>query len=390
MNQEEIYKSNKQQKLFGRYITLEHIEPILLELNTDNQLKTIGFSVQNKPIYSYTIGIGKTKILIWSQMHGNESTTTKAIFDLLNVLHSNSQTSKKFLSNFTFCIVPILNPDGAALYTRENANEIDLNRDFIDLSQPESRILLKLFQDFQPSYCYNMHDQRTIYGVGETGKPATVSFLAPSFNDNRDFNSNRTNAAYVISKMNLELQKHIPGQVGRFDDEFNPNCAGETFQMLGVPTILFESGHFQDDYDREITRKMIFVALFTSFEVINEIDIVLLNTDDYLNIPQNNPCFFDFIFKNVKSNYDNSEITYTFAVQFTEELLENKIFFNAFIAKIDDLGSNFGHVEIDCDNSLFTNSLEGYPKLDSRADFQIENHVFAKNGVIELLQKQKN
>lgn len=383
MNYEEIYISNKQEKLSGRYITLENIEPILFKLNTNNQLQTIGFSVQNKPIYSYTIGTGETKILIWSQMHGNESTTTKAIFDFLNVLQSDF--GNDFKKKFTFSIIPMLNPDGAALYTRENANQIDLNRDFIDLTQPESNVLLKLFHDFKPHYCYNMHDQRTIYGVGDTGKPATVSFLAPSFNENRDFNNNRTKAAYLISRMNFELQKYIPGQIGRFDDEFNPNCAGETFQMSGVPTILFESGHFQNDYDREITRKMIFVALLTSFNVINETDTVLLNTRDYLNIPQNNPCFFDFIFKNVKSNYDNSEITYTFAAQFNEELLENKIFFNAFIAKIDDLGSNFGHVEIDCKNSIYSDEFENYPKLDSCADFHIKNHVFAKNGVIELL-----
>ncbi len=388
MNYERVYISNKQEKLFGRYITLQDIKPILENLNTNNQLQTIGFSVENKPIYSYTIGTGKTKILIWSQMHGNESTTTKAIFDFLNVLHTNS--GKDFKKNFTFCIVPMLNPDGAKLYTRENANQIDLNRDFIDLSQPESKVLLKLFHNFKPDYCYNMHDQRTIYGVGETGKPATVSFLAPSFNENRDFNASRAKAAHIISQMNLELQKLIPGQVGRFDDEFNPNCAGETFQMLGVPTILFESGHFQNDYDREITRKMIFVALLTSFDVINETDVVLLNNNDYLNIPQNNPCFFDFIFKNVKINYDNTEITYTFAVQFTEELLENKIFFNAFIAKTDDLGSFFGHVEIDCENSMYSDVFQNFPKIDSRANFQIEDHVFAKNGVVELLQKTKN
>lgn len=387
MNYEEVYKSNKQEKLLGRYIILQDIEPILENLNTNNQLQTIGFSVKNEPIYSYTVGTGKTKILIWSQMHGNESTTTKAIFDFLNVLHSDF--GNDFKKNFTFCIVPMLNPDGAKKYTRENANGIDLNRDFIDLSQPESNVLLKLFHVFKPDYCYNMHDQRTIYGVGNTGKPATVSFLAPSFNENRDFNENRTKAAYLISRMNLELQKYIPGQVGRFDDEFNPNCVGETFQILGIPTVLFEAGHFQNDYDREIVRKMIFVALLTSFNVINETDVVLLNITKYLNIPQNNSCFFDFIFKNVKSNYDNSQITYTFAVQFIEELLENKIFFNAFIAKTDYLESFFGHVEIDCKNAIYLDNFENFPKLDTCANFHIENFVIAKNGVIELLQKQK-
>jgi hypothetical protein len=46
----------------------------------------------------------------------------------LNVLHGGSE-SEKILDAFTFYCIPMLNPDGAALYTRENANKVDLNRD---------------------------------------------------------------------------------------------------------------------------------------------------------------------------------------------------------------------------------------------------------------------
>jgi hypothetical protein len=46
------------------------------------------------------------------------------------------------------------------------------------------------------------------------------------------------------------LQRYIPGQIGRFDDSFNLNC-GDTFQAMGVPTLLFEAGHFEGDYQRK-------------------------------------------------------------------------------------------------------------------------------------------
>jgi hypothetical protein len=49
------------------------------KLNTDNQLSVIGNSVLGKPIYKYIIGTGNIKIYLWSQMHGNESTTTKGL-----------------------------------------------------------------------------------------------------------------------------------------------------------------------------------------------------------------------------------------------------------------------------------------------------------------------
>jgi Zinc carboxypeptidase len=381
MNYEKIYISNKQQKLFGRYITLNDIEPLLVELNENSELKTIGFSVNNCPIYSYTIGKGKIKVLIWSQMHGNESTTTKAIFDYLNFLKSNSELSQVFLSAFTFCIIPMLNPDGSQLYTRENYNKIDLNRDFKDLSQPESMLLQAVFEDFKPHYCYNMHDQRTIFGVGSTGQPATVSFLAPSYNENRDFNENRTKAAVIIGEINEVLQEYIPNQVGRFDDGFNINCVGDSFQSQGATTILFEAGHYQGDYDREMTRKFIFIGLVSSFCFIKNNLIKSLNTDKYLGIPQNNIVFYDFIYKNVQVIENNKKQIINFASQYIEELKGNAIVFNAKISQIGNLDNFYGHIEIDCENQLFEDEICNFPTLNAKSNFKISrfNIINGKN-----------
>jgi len=282
-------------------------------------------SVLGESIYQYQIGNGKIKILLWSQMHGNESTTTKALFDIFNVLNSDSELAKKWLSAITFCFIPMLNPDGAKLYTRENANKVDLNRDSQDLSQPESRVLRAVFEKFKPDFCYNLHDQRTIFGVDRTGKPATLSFLAPAYNEERGINESRLKAINLIAGINTVLQQYIPGQVGRFDDSFNINCIGDTFQFLGVPTVLFEAGHFPNDYLREETRKYVFAALVSSFEILNENDIVTNKFDEYLSIPQNKVVFYDFLFKNIKINYDGIEIITNFAAQYKEELIDGTI-----------------------------------------------------------------
>ena len=270
----DLFLNFKEQSVQGRYLTLEAILPILKKHNTNNQVKHVGNSVQERPIYTYQIGTGKTKIFLWSQMHGNESTTTKALLDFINLLNSETELAKMLLESFTFLAIPILNPDGAYLYTRENANKVDLNRDAQDLTQPESLVLRGVFEVFQPDYCFNLHDQRTIFGVADSGKPATVSFLAPSYNEERDINATRLDAIRVINNINSVLQNYIPGQVGRFDDSFNINCIGDTFQSLGVPTILFEAGHFPDDYLREETRKYIFISLLVSFTTLSENDIV--------------------------------------------------------------------------------------------------------------------
>ena len=384
MNYENLFSQNLETNLNGRYITLNAIEPLLLRFNSDNQVQIIGQSVLGKPIYKYEIGTGKTRVLLWSQMHGNESTTTKALFDFLNLLNSNSDLAKNLLSEFTFCCLPMLNPDGAFLYTRENANGIDLNRDAQNLTQPESKLLRSTFESFKPDFCYNLHDQRTIYGIeSDTIKPATVSFLAPAYNENRDINEVRTKAIQVIVAMNNILQEFIPNQVGRFDDSFNINCVGDTFQFLNVPTILIEAGHFQGDYDREFTRKFVFIALVEGLKKIYENDIVCNKIEDYMNIPHNKICFYDFIYKNIKINYDNNKIITNFALQFKEELIDNQLVFNAYTAAIGDLEGFSGHFECDVEEALYEDLEINIPKIDQKAEFSLGKSIKFVNGLIK-------
>lgn len=384
MDFEQIFYTYKESSISGRYIAPEHIEPLLEKINTTNEVTIIGHSVLGKPIYSYQKGSGPIRILMWSQMHGNESTTTKAIFDFFNLLNDASELQQEMLSSFTFYIIPMLNPDGAELYTRENANKVDLNRDSQNLTQPESRILREAYENFKPDYCYNMHDQRTIFGVGDTDKPATVSFLAPSYNEERDINEVRSRAIDVIVSMNRELQKLIPGQVGRFDDGFNINCIGDTFQYLGTPTILFEAGHFPNDYEREETRKFVFIALLSGFLILRENVIVRGGLIDYLNIPQNKARFFDFVYKNIKINYDSSEIITNFAAQYKEELINKTIVFNAFVTKIGDLGNYAGHFELDGEQRIYSDDNHNFPELNHKANFYLDNNVKISNGMIEF------
>ena len=384
MNLEELFSQNKEESIKGRYITLDSIEPILQRLNTNNEVKVIGKSVLEKPIYSYQIGTGKTRIFLWSQMHGNEGTTTKALFDFINLLNNGSELAKELLNTFTFLSIPMLNPDGASLYTRENANKIDLNRDSQDLTQPESKILRQAFESFKPDYCFNLHDQRTIFGVSDTGKPATLSFLAPSYNDAREINDSRLKAINVIASINEGLQTYLPNQVGRFDDSFNINCIGDTFQYLGVPTILFEAGHYQNDYEREVTRKHVFMAYVFAFTTISENVIVINGIDKYMNIPQNKVVFYDFIYKNIRINYDGIEKITNFAAQYKEELIDNQICFNAYFSQIGDLENYFGHTEYDAQGALYKDEINNIPTLNQKADFYLTNNVEFVNGMIKM------
>lgn len=336
------YSEFKESSLQGRYLKEEDLLKVFKSLSFKYKIKNEGHSEEGRIISSFRLGTGKRKILIWSQMHGNETTTTKSVIDLLNYFDVYPGISKKILEKCSFIIIPVLNPDGAVNFTRVNSNGVDLNRDAFSKTQSESKILQRIYSEFKPNVCFNMHDQRTIFSAGNINKPATVSFLSPSFNEEREINDTRLKSMSLISSANQLLQKFIPGQVGRYDDGFNINCIGDYFQKDGTPTILFEAGHFPNDYEREETRKFIFVALLKMIlEVANEEET---NSEEkYFEIPENEKLFFDVIIRNVKLKSKFSDV----AIQFKETLSDNIIEFIPVIDKIGDLSSYYGHREID-------------------------------------------
>ena len=368
-------------KLKGKYIHLDVIFPLLESFKNVFEITEIGKSVQQRPIHQVKIGTGKTKILMWSQMHGNEPTTTKGLFDFFNFLSKDSELAQQIKNKYTLLCIPMLNPDGAFAYTRENANSVDLNRDAYLASQPEMKLLRILYEEFKPDYCYNLHDQRTIFGTEGFNLPATMSFLAPAFNNDRDYNEVRMKAIVIINKMNRALQEYIPYQIGRFDDSYNVNCTGDYFTTQNTPTILFEAGHFQMDYDRDESRKYVFISLLSSLLDNYENVIVDNELDNYLRIPQNNKRFFDFIYKNVKIIDNSVEKIINFAAQYVEVLENNEIYFKAKISKVSDLEEYSGHTEYDCESMLFSENGINIPEIGKEANFYLNNLTEFNNGV---------
>ena len=222
-NLEELFFVHKESDLSHRYITNKHIEPLLKNLNSDFGVEIIGSSVSSNSIYGVQIGSGSKKVLMWSQMHGNESTTTKALFDVFNCFKAKELNS--ILKGCSFYFIPILNPDGAQAYTRINANSVDLNRDAQDLSQPESKVLRKIFEEFKPDFCFNLHGQRTIFSAGEINNSATLSFLAPAQDKECTITENRKKAMGIIVAMNTELQLQIPNGIS--------NANVQVYDVLG-------------------------------------------------------------------------------------------------------------------------------------------------------------
>lgn len=110
------------------------------------KVEEVGRSFENREIYQVQFGTGAMKIFLWSQMHGNEPTATSALVDMLAFLQKNKDKDwvKRIEEKITIRAVPMLNPDGAEIFTRRNAQQIDINRDAVALETPEGRLLKKL------------------------------------------------------------------------------------------------------------------------------------------------------------------------------------------------------------------------------------------------------
>ena len=258
-------------------------------------------------------------------MHGNETTTTKAVLDLVLWLIEPEQ--QYLIEKFSFFIIPQLNPDGALDYKRLNYNSVDLNRDAINLSQPESRTLRNIFDNISPYFCLNLHDQRTIYGAGKNGNPATLSFLAPAASESLSITSSRFDAMIAIVEIKKKLEKFLPQAIGRYNEEFNLNCVGDTFAREGVPTILFEAGHYPGDYQRETTRSYVLKAFKILFKYLYK-GKQSHNSKDYFEIPENYSNYVDLIVSNV-SIKDNDKVfkNQELAIQYNEVLENGKLIF---------------------------------------------------------------
>ena len=336
-----ISKKFKVNCIYGRWITINNLEnKIFKKLRSSNKLSInkIGYSEENRNIYDITIGKGPKKILIWTQMHGNESTGTKSVMDLLNYLHNSvDKISSQILSQCTIKIIPILNPDGAQSYTRLNARKIDLNRDAVSKNAIESQLLRSILDNFTPDFCFNLHDQRSIFGVEGTTNPATISFLAPSVDKTRKVTSSRIITMNVIIAMNSLLQQIIPNHIGRYTDEFYPTATGDNFQKLGYPTILIESGHYSDDYQREKVREFTFISILQGIYHICTASNFNLHKP-YFTIPKNKDNHRDLL--HIYSDKENEgfqfkEILVDYSVKFIPEKVS------------EDLSELFFHKEID-------------------------------------------
>ena len=377
------YDEFKEKTLTNRFFKHCDIMALLERLPPLFTIEVLGESLQGREIKAVKWGSGQTKIMLWSQMHGDEATGTMALFDLLNFLQLDNETVNQLDKSCQICIVPMVNPDGAAAFTRRNAQQIDINRDFLNTVTPEGKILRQIRDNFKPDFGFNLHDQTTLWSVTGTLKPATLSFLAPAIDQELNVDTTRLDAMLVIADIFNDVNPLLPEHIGLFDDEYEPRAFGDNFQKAGTSTILIEAGGYAADQEKQEIRKNYFASILSGLISISTKSYERQQLDNYFAIPKNNKQIFHVLIHHVNL----ADISVSIGMNY-EEFTNASCSATRQIYSIQDIGDlSFcdAYKVYDASNCM----INGTVIFDAVADFEIvsENKIILafKNG--ELLQK---
>lgn len=121
----------------------------------------------------------KPVIFITVTHHGNEWETAYYAKEFRHIwhnpkMHPNYQVIEKLKQTFSVYCIPIVNPYGFQLHYdnfdtdqgRLNANGVDINRDYLNESQPETLIVKNKFKELSPVAIIDCHSFRTTEALG--------------------------------------------------------------------------------------------------------------------------------------------------------------------------------------------------------------------------------
>lgn len=311
----------------------------------------IGRSVEDRAIFRLKYGEGPIKVLLWSQMHGDEPTATMALFDLFNFFEGEGDGfdswREELASKLTLYCIPMLNPDGAERFQRRTAMDVDMNRDARATATVEAALLKEQAMTLRPDFAFNLHNQNNYYNIPGTGTPVTISLLAPAYDYERSINTVRGDAMRVIVGINRLLQELIPGAVARYDDAHTPRGFGDNFQKWGARTILIESGAYAGDPEKLTVRRCNFAALLHAFQEIAAATYTRYDIADYAAIPFNDEKLHDVLIRNLEIVRNGKTMQVDVAIRQTEKTVGTDYYVDGIIEDIGDLQDFYGYTDVD-------------------------------------------
>ncbi|MGN8225656.1 M14 family metallopeptidase [Gracilimonas sp. BCB1] len=152
--------------------------------NSFAEIKKAGESKLGRPVWEMEITEVKPDqkapvLAIVSRQHPPEVTGYLASLIFLEELTAENDLARKFRETFVVKVFPMLNPDGVDMgHWRHNAGGVDLNRDWENFNQPETRVVKEALEPLKDSelrqmfYAIDFHstNENIFYPINEEVK----------------------------------------------------------------------------------------------------------------------------------------------------------------------------------------------------------------------------
>lgn len=200
----------------------------------------LGTSAQGRPLYRLDITAADdtpNHVLIISRQHPPEVTGTLALFAFLETIAGDSDLAQAFRERFRVVAVPLMNPDGVDNgHWRHNAGGVDLNRDWLNFNQPETRQVRDAFLALK-----NTPGANVFFGIDFHSTQEDVFYTL-----SRDLET--TPAGFIDAWLDA-LRTALPGYYVNDDPSGlgSPVSKNWFYETFGMPSLTYEVG---DENDR--------------------------------------------------------------------------------------------------------------------------------------------
>lgn len=160
--------------VYGLYNDLMAEHPSIISRKTVGYGGDYNGEMDNSlPIYEYTIHVSETlqetiggtdsslydapTILITTGVHGREKAAVYGGYQFINQIINNPKNDERLYSlknNFNFKIIPLVNPGGYNETTRNNLSDVNINRDFMNLTQIETQVVDSWLEENRGAFAY--------------------------------------------------------------------------------------------------------------------------------------------------------------------------------------------------------------------------------------------
>ena len=186
---------------------------------------------------------GKPTVQAQAQVHGDEQSGTEGALALINTLCNDSTWADAALSEVNVVVLPRMNPYGSKIYqytsVKDGDGSINFNRDYMQLKEVETNMLLALYNELHPEVVIDMHEFRPITQSTSGALPDTKMAVTDSLN----LPTGLIDLAYDL--VDYETQELIKDgiRLGYYRDgatDTSPVNAKEYYSQRGSIGVLFE------------------------------------------------------------------------------------------------------------------------------------------------------